>query len=361
MTEFVDSFNIYDVIVGINATNSIISLRRRWNGTSVGNTAFCQTGVGPRGNNALVLPQGAAIVKTFSHQGKYVIGMNVSMSSPSGIGGNPLIIFANAGRSLATLQVNLDGSILVYANGSPSTVVMTTGVVLASATYAYLEFSAVLSGTTNINVACEVQVNGVSLGTGNVNTGISNTSLISETTTFNQVFLTSPAASNGQAYIADLYLNNGSGATNTGFDGIVEIDAYPLPDADDPSFLNWTPLGGTGAHFSEINENPMDGLTSYVEAATVGAVDSYGWQDIPSFAGTVKAVQLTYCALTNAEGSRAFQGNVGAGGTEAQTPTFGLSSNFIYHHAPFDVDPATGVAWTRAGFNAKEFGLVLVA
>lgn len=358
MTEFVDSFGIYDLIVGINATASGASLRRRWNGTGVGSSTFCQAGVGPRGGPALVLSFGASIARTFSHQGTYIVGMSVSMSSF----GEPLITYCNNAQPLATLQINSDGSILVYGNGLASTVILTTaaGTITAN-NYAYLEFKAVATGTTNINIASEVRINGVSIATGNANIGRNINTLTSNNATFNQIFLSSANSSNGTTYIADFYVNNASGSTNLGFFGIVQIDAYPLPNADDAGFMQWTPFGGTGAHFSEINDNPMDGLVSFVETATINAVDSYGWQDIPSFAGTVQSVQLTYCAMTDAEGSRAFQGNVGVGGTEAQTPVYGLSSDFIYYHQTFDIDPATGVAWTRAGFNAKEFGIKLVS
>ena len=357
MTEFVDSFGIYNLIVGFDGSASIASLRNRWNGTGIGNACYCQSGIGPRGGPALNLPFGAALAKTFSHQATYIVGMSVNMSSF----GEDLIQFTNCGQQLASLRVQSDGSILVYGNNNLSTVLMTTSPVFIAGTYAYLEFKATVTGTTNMNVAVEVQINGVSQGTGSGAIGRDIASLISNSATFNQIFLLSANPSNGTTYIADFYLNNGSGSTNTGFFGICEVDPYPLPNGDDSSFMNWIPLGGSGPHYSEINENPADGDASYVSSQTIGDVDSYDWQDIPTFVGTVQSVQLTYFARTDAEGNRAFAGNVGAGGTEAQTNTYGLSSDYIYFHQTFDTDPSTGVAWTRTGFNAKEFGLILVS
>ena len=53
----------------------------------------------------------------------------------------------------------------------------------------------------------------------------------------------------------------------------------------------------------------------------------------------------------------AFKTVVGDTGTEANSGDFYLEDSYVYHHFPFDTDPATGLAWTRAGFNAKRFGV----
>ncbi len=359
MTEFVDSFGIYALIAGLDTTASSKSLRNRWNSTGVANSIYCAPSVGPRGGPCLVMPQGAAIAKTFSHQATYITGLNVSTSSSLGIGGNPLLQFSNNGLILCTLTINLDGSIVVFGNNNPGLVLLTIPPVITSGVFAYVELSATLSGTTNMNLAVQVWVNGVSQGTGSSLLGRNMNTLTSNSATFNQLFLSSPAASSGICYAADFYLNNGTGPTNTGVFGPVQIDAYPLPNGD--ISVQWTPLGGTGTNFSEINENPADGDSSYVFSTTPGNVDSYAWQDVVTFTGTVKSVQLTYFARSTDEGTKTFQGNIGAGGLEQQTVTYGLPGNYRYFHQAFDLDPATGLPWTVAGFNAKQFGIKLVA
>lgn len=362
MTEYVDSMGIYALISGINCVPSQLSLMQRWNSIGFGNLNICiRPGLGARGNPVLDMPFGATIVKTLTHQAKFCVGMLVNMNSNAGVGGGPLITLGNCDRNICELSVNADGSITVYADpGAGNVLMLTTAIAITAFTNAYLEFVVTLSGTTNIVVTTQVYVNGVLLGNSVVFSGINNNTLKSLNTTMNRIFLSSGVATNGGTRISDFYINNGSGSTNTGpyLNPTLAIDAYPLPNGDN-SPLQWIPLGGVGAHYSEINELPADADASYVLSATIGNKDSYDWQDIASFSGTIKTVQLSYCARTDAEGLRSFRGNINS--TEQNTPTFGLPGTYQYFHTAFDVDPATGVAWTRTGFNAKPFGIELVS
>lgn len=360
MTEFVESFGIYDLLVGISGTVSQKSLRNRWNSTGVGGGIWVEAGKGKRGQPALVLGPGASLARTLSHQSLWIIGYNINVSSTAGVGGGKTLDMMNNGQPLCSLYVNVDGSLKVQANGN-GPIIATSSPCLTAAVDAYLEISATLTTSgSDMNLAVECWVNGVSQCTGSGLIGRNVNTLTSQTPTFNQLFIQDGiGGSTGRCYISDMYLNNGSGATNLTKFGTVEIDAYPLPNGDDG--VQWTPLGGSGSNFSEINENPADGNASYVLANTVGKKDSYTWQDIVSFTGTVKSVQISYFARVDQEGVRAFQGTIGAGGTEAQTASFGLSFNYLYYHQAFDLDPATGLAWTRTGFNAKDFGISLVS
>lgn len=362
MTEYIDSFGIYAPIVGIITSPSQLSLMQRWNSIGFGNlTMGIIPGLGARGNPVLWMPFGASLCKTHSHQDTFIQGLRVNMSSLSGVGGAGLFDFSNCDRNILRCKINADGSISVYADPDATTpLICTTGIVFTANTDAYLELSAVLTGTTNINVAAQVWVNGILVGSGNTNSNINKNNLKSLSATFNRIFLYSGVANNGGAYISDYYLNNATGSFNNGpyLNPTLAIDAYPLPNGDSTP-LQWTPLGGGGTHYTEINELPSDGDASYVASSTPGQIDNYDWQDVLSFSGTVKSVQLSYCARTTDEGNRSFRGNVGV--TEAVTPTFGLPGNYQYFHTPFDVDPATGIEWTRVGFNAKQFGIELIS
>lgn len=362
MTEFVDSFGIYVLITGVDGGPSATSLRNRWNSTGIGSGCYVQANKGARGNPALVLPFGAALARTFTHQATYIQGMRLNISGTGVVGGGTSFQFANNGLILLSLKIGADGSITVIGNNTGATVVCSCPPIIVAATNCYLEISATLtsiSSGADMNLAAQVWVNGVSQCSGNVNLGRAVNTLTSRTATFNQIFLLDGVGTNGQSYVSDYYLNNGSGTTNTSVFGPVEIDAFPFPNGD--LSIQWTPLGGIGTNFSEINENPADGDVSYVSSSTIGNKDSYAWQDIASFAGTVKSVQLSYFARANDEGIRVFQGNIGTGGTEEQTTNFGLGFSYQYFHQAFDLDPATGLAWTTIGFNAKPFGIKLVA
>lgn len=375
MTEFVDSFGIYVPVAGGMYGPSQVSLLGRWNGIGSGSTTL---GINPtggvRGNPVLSVPFGGVIYKTVSHQPTYTVGFNVNLSSAVGTGGGDLFQLLNNGTIMCTMRVNVDGSIVVYAfNSQSSWTILTTGILLNPLIDNYVEMQAtctVYSGNL-LRMFAQVWVNGVSQGSNTIDTTVQVTSLVTQTgifgnnpvpqspAVFNRIGLFSGVQTNGIALYSDFYMNNATGSTNTGTFGIVEIDAYPLPNGDG-GVLQWTPLGGSGAHYSEINTLPANGDLNYVFSATPGNRDSYNWQDIVSFSGTIKSVQLSYSARSTDEGLRSFQSTIGNTGTEQQGTEFGLPNDYIYFHQAFDLDPATALPWTRVGFNAKQFGIGLV-
>ena len=226
----------------------------------------------------------------------------------------------NNGTIMCTLKVNVDGSIVVYAfNSQGSWTILTTSALLNPNTDNYVELQAICTvyAGNKLRMFAQVWVNGVDQGSNTIDTTVLVTSLITQTgifgtnpipmspAVFNRFGFLSGVVTPGAALVSDFYINNSLGATNTGPFGIVEIDAYPLPDGDTAT-LQWTPLGGTGAHFSEINELPAAGDFSYVETGTPSNRDSYTWQDIVTFVGTVKTVQLSYSARSTDEGIQKF-------------------------------------------------------
>lgn len=362
-TEFIDSFAIYELQSGISTGASQTSLLTRWNGLGNNGSIAVQASQGSRGNPALWMPFGGLISKTHSHQSTYTVGFRLKIQASFGnVGGAAVHTLLNNGQALATLQVNVDGTVLLYAGNTTAHVVaLTTGALLQN-TFYYIEYQAVATGTSNINIAGEIRINGATSGdfnaSGNANSGIANTDLTSQTATFNRAQFSSGVSTPGGSYFTDYYLNNPGGGTNTGFDGDQQITAPISPNADGGT-IQWTPL--TGTNFGEIDENPADGDTSYNSTAVVNNKDIFAWTDLAAFTGTILTVQLSYFTRKDDEGVRSFNGNIGTTGTEASTATFYLSDNYVYYHQAFDLDPATSLAWTRANFNAKNFGYKLVS
>jgi len=359
MNEYIDSFGVY-VPISVSTAASQASLLTFWNALGGGDPNIgIYTGTGSRGNPALYIPFGDEISKTISHQATYTSGMRVKVSgSGANVGGGDLHTFLNNGIILATLRVNNDGTMLLYAGGSLSNIVALSTSALLQSTYYYIEWTFTLTGTTNINVAGQIWVNGISVASGNANSGVNNNTLISGTTTVNRSMLGAGVSTPGGAYFTDLYVNNGSGTTNLSIFGDVEIEPL-LPNADGGT-LQWTPLSGS-THYLMIDENPADGDASYNSDNTPGNYDIYGWQPIPTFTGTVKTVQIRWYARKDDEGTRTFRGNIGTTGTEETTTTYSLSDSYLYYTQSFDTDPATSLAWTQANFNAKKFGIELIA
>ena len=364
MTEYVDSMEIY-VTTSVSPGASQSSLLTRFNSNGQGNLAM-GIKASPGGDLALYLPFGASTFKTFSHQTKYTLGFRLNMSCIAGVGGGDhLVGFMSCHQILASLRVNADGSILVFGNGLSSTVICANAAagLVSAATDCYVEFVCIATDTgTDINVASEVWIDDVMVASGNADIGRNKNTLVSQRADFNCIEFNSGVATNGQAYFWDVYLTNGSGATNTGRLGSnvspFGIIARPiLPDADSAT-IQYTPLSGS-VHFSEINELPADGDTSYNGATASGKIDSLGWQPIPTFNGTVKSVQISLCQRSTEEGTAVTKANIGAAGAEEKSSAFGLCSSYFYQHQAFDLDPATAAPWTQPNFNAKLFGYEL--
>ena len=368
MTEFIDSLQIYVNDSG-GSGPSQVSLYKRWTGIGLGTpTLAVKAGVGPRGDEALFIPFGGAIYKTLSHQQTYTIGFHVNMSCLVGVGNADLIQIMNVTQILCSLMVNPDGSILVYANNDQSRVVCTCPAgTLQANTWQFLELQSTISGTTSVVVTGEVHVDNVVVGTGSASTGLSTNDLQTLTGLFginvvpffaavyNRVGILAGCNVNGQAYIADLYINTSQGTVNTGFLGPVEIDAYPLPNGDG-STLQWTPLSGS-THYVEINELPSNNGATYNYAASAPLTDTFTWEPVLSFTGTVKTVQISYDCESTDEGFCAIESCIGSDGSQAQSNPFPLPNLFNYWHYAFDLDPTTGLPWTISNFNSRQKGI----
>src|SRR6202035_3286992 len=99
-------------------------------------------------------------------------------------------------------------------------------------------------------------------------------------------FLLSGVNTNGQAFFADYYLTTGEGTTNLGRLGGSRspygVLVEPFFPASDGSSLDWTPSTGTD-HYAMVNEVIADMDTTYNSSSTLDAVDSYVWQQLPTF------------------------------------------------------------------------------
>jgi hypothetical protein len=199
----------------------------------------------------------------------------------------------------------------------------------------------------------------VEVGTGTILLGAA----VDINASFNQVILNSGVTTNGGAQFSDFYLNNGQGTTNTGFlAGTTSpwLWIQPLVANADSTPLQWAPLSGA-VHFTEINELPATGDSSYNASTATGTIDTYRWQPIVSFIGTVQTVQLKWSGRSTDEGTVLFKAGIGAGGAEAQTPAYGLCDSYFYRSQCFDLNPATGLPWLQSEYNAKPFAIEQVA
>jgi len=120
-----------------------------------------------------------------------------------------------------------------------------------------------------------------------------------------------------------------------------------------PPTANGTDTDGTGA-ITTINEAVMSTAT-YLELSTAGHKRS--WVNAnPSLTGNIRAVSVTaYAMRVDATGPQKIKPYVLISGTRYYGTTFTLTTGFLPYQYVWELNPATGVAWTAANVNSTAF------
>jgi hypothetical protein len=113
----------------------------------------------------------------------------------------------------------------------------------------------------------------------------------------------------------------------------------------------------TGINYTRVNEGTPDGDTSYVESATLGAIDSYAVADLPASALVVKSIMLCHMARKTDVGARQLGALIRSGTTNYIHATgVDLGNNFVYSSRNWGRNPNGNVAWIPTTVNALEIG-----
>jgi len=169
-----------------------------------------------------------------------------------------------------------------------------------------------------------------------------------------QVQITNQTNGTANAY-DDLAVNDTLGTLNNGQIG--EGAVVLLKPNGAGSNTNQT-IGGTntGANWSQENELPPS-MTQYVYSATVGAVDTYALENIPTTGTwTVNTVEALAMAQNSDSGTGSIGLTVKSGATTNEAPAQVLAITPSYIRQQYETDPNTGAAWTNAAVNALEAG-----
>lgn len=151
----------------------------------------------------------------------------------------------------------------------------------------------------------------------------------------------------------DLYILDGSGTINNSILGTRRIIGL-LPTGD--SSVAWMPSAGT-THYNLVDENPVDGATTFVQSSTSGQTDLYTYQGLPPVT-SITGVQInTSCRLQGAGQVSLLTPVLSSGTQNDGTSQPILSQSFADQRRIVETDPATGSPWTLSGLTAATIGI----
>ncbi len=253
-------------------------------------------------------------------------------------------VFILAAGATLTCRIGLNTSNQLVVRNSAGTTIATGTTVFVAGSWHYIEVKIVVgtSGTVEVHLDGVVEIASTTgnFGTTNVDT-----------------IRVQNATSNHIELFDDMYACDTTGsAPNNTFLGDVRV-ATVYPNADG-AHAAWTPTGG-GSHFSQVDETPPDGDTTYVSDSTPGDIDSYVTGDIDGNA-TVYAVQVNLYARKDDASTRQIAPVVRQASSDHVGTTVTMLSTYAFYSQLYDQDP-TSSAWTAANVNSDEFGVKEIA
>lgn len=253
-----------------------------------------------------------------------------------------MMTLKRAGTMAARIALSGDNRLqLMDASG---TVVGTGTTIIPSVSWFYVEAKIQVSagiGEVHLNGVSEIgPVSGVDFGGLN----ISQVELGQETGLFDN-----------KVDADDLYVLDDTGSSPEN-DFLGEMVVKTLRPRQDGHYTDWTPDSGS-SHYQRIDENQIDGDSSYVHSNNSGDKDSYSVQTI-AVGALIVGVQLNLGARKNEAGTRAIKGLIRQGGVDYLGDEHALSTDYLFYSWALGKDP-TGANWTVSTLNADEFGIAL--
>lgn len=154
-------------------------------------------------------------------------------------------------------------------------------------------------------------------------------------------------------YYKDIVMWNTNGVRNNDFFGTVQVISL-IPNSD-TTLGAWTLTGSATGWGILDNAPPID--TQYLDAAYPGAVGvpcQFGMTDLPIDVTSVRALQSFVRGTKTDGGDGNLQASIVSGASVANGVDRPVTAAFTYWKDIFEVDPATGVAWTVAAANAAQ-------
>lgn len=254
-----------------------------------------------------------------------------------------LMAFMDAANLQVEVRADATGHLYISRNGT--TLGTSTNVLVVNQGWVYVEFEAIINGSTG---TAQVWVNGVSW--------LSLTAQNTKNTAnayMNRVRWGSVTNATG-SYWKDLYaLDTGTGVNTSRLGDITVNVTYAA--AAGPS-QQWTPLSGTQLSCVDVHAARPDD-TTYISDSTSGHISDFAPQSVTLPGGTSILAAVHVSRMSGDVAGATAQQYTKSGGTTHTTATIGLGTSPSYFYDVLENDPDTSTAWTQSGYNAATHGV----
>lgn len=344
-----DGFDSYNGVGAV--TSTACTLQTAWTPATTSGLALVTGLDGTSGTQALQFTSGSAlnVTRQLTNPGR-AVGSNAFRMKWTAFPTNTTLLTNFCLKTGATFQcgirVNADGTISAYrlSGATAGTLLGTsssTGPKVVLNTIHHLAMVWTLSTTVG---AITVYLDGVAVltlsGVNNANAGAGTTA---DTFDIEQSF------GNSSVFIVDDYYETDD-ATFAG-----QAKVIPIRPNADTATKDFTPDTGT-VNFSRVNENLVNGDTSYVQASTVGNHDLYANAGLGFTPSAILAVQVSVFAEKTDTASRSIAIEVQSGATDSVGSDLALIQSYQRYDRCFATDPATSANWTNTGVSSLLFG-----
>lgn len=260
---------------------------------------------------------------------------------------NLLICRTSAAANHWTIQIGQGGT--VYILNAADTILQAYPMAIQSGCWHYLEVKVSMldSGTFNLKVDGELVVNGLS---GDFRSGTGNTSTIEQL---------SFRGNEGDTYLSDIIVMDGSGSTFNDYKGDMRFEAA-VPDADGGT-TQWTPSASTNVSCIDDALGAYNDDTDYISEGTTDDINLASHGTISASNATSVFFAAVF-ALSRSDGAGdkialVAESNavVSAGADLALIGT--TATAYRWRKGYFEQDPNTAAAWTIANINSAFFGV----
>lgn len=244
-----------------------------------------------------------------------------------------------ANASIVDVYVQSDGALAAYALG---VLVGTSDPVITASSWNHIEAKLVCD---EIVGSVEVRVNGLAvLNVTDIDTGPALSAAAIRFGSF------TTGGGNLTWYIDDVVAWDDSGTANNDFLGTQRVETiFPVADTAE---ADWTITGGSGPGYDAINDPDPDGDTSFISSDLAGDISEFGLDALPPETEEIAGVYIPAMAKLVDAGTGNLKVSLVSGVAVDEGPDTVLTTAYQYWGSVFETDPATTLAWTKAGLEA---------